>query len=103
MFTIGHSTRPLAEFSPTLTAQAVSTLIDVRTVPRSLHNPQFNGDALPESLAPAGIAYALIVHDVRADEIVSPSRLQGHRLTPFAHVDGLRITYPPYDDATLAS
>ncbi len=173
VFTIGHSTRPLSEFIPMLTAHAVSALVDVRTVPRSRHNPQFNGDALPEALAASGIAYAhapglggfrptsaqspnagwrnksfrgyadymqtpefeenlfwittlakdeqvvlmcaeavpwrchrsliadaLIVHGVPAEEIVSAKRLQAHRLTPFACVDGSSITYPPYGDET---
>ncbi len=57
ILTIGHSTRPIAEFIDLLRAHAVATLIDVRTVPRSRHNPQFNGDALGSALAEAGIAY----------------------------------------------
>ena len=57
MLTIGHSNRPLAEFLEMLQAHHVDLLVDVRTVPRSRHNPQFNRDTLPESLAAAGIAY----------------------------------------------
>lgn len=57
MMTIGHSTRPIDEFVRILEAHGVQTLVDVRTVPRSRHNPQFNRDALPASLAAAGIAY----------------------------------------------
>jgi len=57
IFTIGHSTRPIAEFLRLLCAHGVETLIDVRTVPRSRHNPQFEGDALAVSLAEAGIGY----------------------------------------------
>jgi uncharacterized protein (DUF488 family) len=56
-FTIGHSTRTLEEFSELLTAQEVRTIVDVRTVPRSRTNPQFNQDTLPASLAPYGLAY----------------------------------------------
>jgi len=41
-----------------LAAHGVETLVDVRTIPRSRHNPQFNRDTLPESLQAAGIAYA---------------------------------------------
>src|SRR5437867_11157551 len=59
-FTIGHSTRPLEEFMELLQAHAVTTLIDVRTVPRSRHNPQFNSDALRDGLARAGIGYVHI-------------------------------------------
>ncbi|QYF92605.1 DUF488 domain-containing protein [Massilia sp. PAMC28688] len=55
--TIGHSTRPLTEFVTLLTANGIDCVVDVRTVPRSRHNPQYNQDALPQSLAPAGIAY----------------------------------------------
>jgi len=40
-----------------LVAHGVELLVDVRTVPRSRHNPQFNGDALPASLQAAGIGY----------------------------------------------
>ncbi|MGZ5205180.1 MAG: DUF488 domain-containing protein [Caldimonas sp.] len=165
--TIGHSTRALDEFLTLLVAHGVTQLVDVRTVPRSRHNPQFNADALPTSLASAGIGYvhapglggfrptsadspndgwrnlsfrgyadymqgvdfadnlftlielarhdrvvlmcaeavpwrchrsliadALLVHGVASCEIVSAKRLQAHRLTPFAEVRGLEITYP---------
>jgi uncharacterized protein (DUF488 family) len=55
--TIGHSTHPIDEFIGMLAAHGVELLVDVRTVPRSRHNPQFNRDALPESLRTAGIRY----------------------------------------------
>jgi uncharacterized protein (DUF488 family) len=169
VFTIGHSTRPLSVLIELLRAHDVKTLADVRTVPRSRHNPQFNADALAVSLPEAGIAYvhvralgglrrtigeaspnqgwrntsfrgyadymltqefeqgleelralakdgpvavmcaeavpwrchrsliadALLVRGVTALEIQSPSKTAPHKLTPFARVDGLRITYPP--------
>ena len=168
VLTIGHSTRPLAEFVALLVAHSVSLLIDVRTVPRSRHNPQFNRDTLPDALQVAGIRYehvaglggfrrthpgslnmgwrnvsfrgfadymqtpefaenldrlieqttrervvlmcaeavpwrchrsliadALVVHGIRAEEIVSATRLQVHTLSSFARVDGTEITYPP--------
>jgi len=57
VLTVGHSTRPLAEFIALLKAHAVARLIDVRTVPRSRHNPQFDRDALPAALAADGIGY----------------------------------------------
>jgi uncharacterized protein (DUF488 family) len=166
--TVGHSTRSLAEFIALLTGHSVSRLVDVRTVPRSRHNPQFNRDTLPAGLEVVGIGYAhvaglggfrpthpgslnmgwrnasfrgfadymqtpefsenlariieratyermalmcaeavpwrchrsliadaLVVHGVRAEEIISANRLQIHTLTPFARVDGTVITYPP--------
>lgn len=57
VFTIGHSTRPIEEFIALLQAHGVTRVIDVRTVPRSRHNPQFGQEQLPGSLAAAGIAY----------------------------------------------
>ena len=57
VLTIGHSTRTLDEFIGLLRAHAVTRVVDVRTVPRSRHNPQFNKDSLPASLKEAGLAY----------------------------------------------
>ena len=57
IYTVGHSTRPADTFTGLLTAHGVTALADVRTVPRSRHNPQFNADSLATSLAAAGIAY----------------------------------------------
>ncbi len=171
VYTIGHSTHPIEEFIAMLKGHEVGLLVDVRTVPRSRHNPQYNRDALPATLAASEIGYdhaeglggfrpthadspnqgwrnksfrgyadymqtpefaenlywlmelagqqrvavmcaeavpwrchrsliadALLVHGVGAEEIVSATRLQAHRLTPFAHVEGIRVTYPPYED-----
>jgi uncharacterized protein (DUF488 family) len=56
-YTIGHGTRPLAELVELLQSVEVTLLVDVRTVPRSRTNPQYNRDVLPASLAPFGIAY----------------------------------------------
>lgn len=56
-FTVGHSTRPIEEFVALLTGADVRLVVDVRTVPRSRTNPQFNRDVLPASLAPHGVAY----------------------------------------------
>jgi uncharacterized protein (DUF488 family) len=57
VFTIGHSTRPIEDFLELLKAHQIELLVDVRTIPRSRHNPQFNSDALPDSLGSANIAY----------------------------------------------
>ncbi|MDI3339523.1 MAG: DUF488 domain-containing protein [Sphaerobacter sp.] len=57
VLTIGHSTRPLEELIDLLRANGVTRLVDVRTVPRSRTNPQFNRETLPAALAAAGIAY----------------------------------------------
>ncbi len=57
IFTIGHSTHPIEVFIGMLTAHGVKRLVDVRTVPKSRHNPQFGQDEMPASLAAAGISY----------------------------------------------
>lgn len=165
---MGHSTRPIDEFIGLLKAHAIAQLVDVRTVPRSRHNPQFETSALEASLAAAGIGYALapglggfrrtsdaspngawrnlsfrgyanymltpefneslvgVIELLRTErvalmcaeavpwrchrsliadallvrghvscEISSATRLQPHKLTPFAHVEVETIGYPP--------
>lgn len=57
IFTVGHSTRTEKEFIDLLRAHAVSLLVDIRTIPRSRHNPQFNRDRLSRALRRAGIGY----------------------------------------------
>ena len=168
VYTIGHSTRPLEEFIEILRGFAVALVADVRTVPRSRHNPQFNRETLPRGLAVAGIDYvhlpglgglrhprkdspnqgwrspafrgfadymltpefeaglsqlldlarerrtalmcaeavpwrchrsliadALAVRGVRVEHLLGPGKAQPHRLTPFARVEGGRLSYPP--------
>jgi uncharacterized protein (DUF488 family) len=56
-FTIGHSTRPIIDFVNLLTASEIDLIVDVRTIPRSLANPQYTQDALPGSLSDFQIAY----------------------------------------------
>ncbi len=55
--TIGHSTHAIDEFLEMLRAHGIQQVVDVRTIPKSRHNPQFNSDALPESLKNSGIDY----------------------------------------------
>jgi uncharacterized protein (DUF488 family) len=168
VFTIGHSTRPLDAFIEMLKARGVERLVDVRTIPRSRHNPQFNQETMPAPLAAAGIEYvpmpglgglrharrdspntgwrntsfrgfadymqtpefevnleklvglaagrrlaimcaeavpwrchrsliadALTVRGVQVENILSATRCERHALTPWAKVEGQRITYPP--------
>lgn len=169
VLTIGHSNRPLAEFLEMLKAHAVDVLVDVRTVPRSRYNPQFNREVLPQSLAAEGIEYlhmpglgglrhshqdsrntgwrnlsfrgyadymqtaefkdhvdallrmegrhlaimcaesvpwrchrsliadALAVRGVPVRHIMSATRSDPHKLTPFARVQGTEVTYPSTD------
>jgi len=167
ILTIGHSTRSLGAFIDLLKTHGVKMVIDVRTVPRSRHNPQFNLGTLPEILRAAGIGYehmsglgglrhalsnspnmgwrnssfrgfadymqtaefeknleklirlvqrkriclicaeavpwrchrsliadALQVRGPSVGHIMSKSQPRPHKLTPFARVDGTRITYP---------
>jgi len=166
--TIGHSNRPIEDFIELLRHNGIACLLDIRTVPKSRHNPQFGQDQLAASLAAAGIEYrylkglgglrrpgkdspnaawrnmsfrgyadymqtgefaanvdavvelgreracalmcaeavpwrchrslvadALLVRGVPVDDIIDLRSRRPHKLTPFAHVEGLRITYPP--------
>jgi uncharacterized protein (DUF488 family) len=167
VFTIGHSTRTIAELIELLRAHKVRRVVDVRSIPRSRHNPQFNRETLARRLRAARIGYlhlkklgglrrakadsknlgwhnasfrgfadymqtneflvglerlqklavtrptaimcaeavpwrchrsliadALVVRDFPVKDIMTASRAQEHKLTPFARVRGLRITYP---------
>ena len=55
--TIGHSTRPFDEFVAVLRAHAIEAVADVRTVPKSRHNPQFHIDSLTRTLPAVGLDY----------------------------------------------
>ena len=172
---IGHSTRPIGEFLELLESARVATLADVRTIPRSRANPQFDQAALARALARAGIAYvhvpqlgglrrarrdspngawrnasfrgyadhmltpefeeglchlravakagavaimcaeavpwrchrslvadALLARGVLVEHVVGKGKTRPHRLTPFARIDGRRVTYPPTPDAAGA-
>jgi uncharacterized protein (DUF488 family) len=57
VLTIGHSTRTLEEFIALLQAHGATRVVDVRTVPRSRHKPQFNQASLPGALKEAGLGY----------------------------------------------
>lgn len=57
IYTIGHSTRPIDEFIEMLKHNGITQLVDIRTIPRSRHNPQYEQTALETSLPKAGIEY----------------------------------------------
>ena len=57
IFTIGHSTRPVEEFIELLKAHGIGVVADVRTIPKSRHNPQYNSDVLAATLHGHGIGY----------------------------------------------
>jgi uncharacterized protein (DUF488 family) len=57
IFTVGHSTRSIGEFISLLDENRVRLLVDIRTIPRSRHNPQFERQSLEKSLRAAGLDY----------------------------------------------
>jgi uncharacterized protein (DUF488 family) len=168
VFTLGHSTLPIERFIALLQTYGIQCLADIRTLPRSRHNPQFNDAALANCLTAQHLEYvhiralgglrharkdspntgwrngsfrgyadymqteefqhavealihmsrqkrvaimcaeavpwrchrslvadALNVRGVPVVEILSESSYRMHELTPFAQVEGVRITYPP--------
>ena len=168
IFTVGHSTLPLEQFIALLEAYGIACLADVRTVPRSRHNPQFNADSLRPPLRERNIDYvalralgglrhprkdspntgwrnesfrgyadymqteefargldelislsrgnrtaimcaeavpwrchrslvadALFIRGIPVIEVLSSSSYRDHKLTPFARVHGMSISYPP--------
>jgi uncharacterized protein (DUF488 family) len=174
IFTVGHSTLPIERFISLLQTYRIERLVDIRTIPRSRHNPQFNDTALAASLTVHHLEYvhiqalgglrharkdspnagwrsasfrgyadymqtnafrdalealvhmsrqktaaimcaeavpwrchrslvadALNVRGVPVIEILSESNYRIHELTPFAQVEGGRITYPPQQAALL--
>jgi uncharacterized protein (DUF488 family) len=71
VLTVGHSTRTLPEFIDILKAHGVTLVVDVRMVPRSKHNPQFNKETLPNALKTEGIRY---IHMPEVGGLRRPSR-----------------------------
>ncbi len=167
VYTIGHSTRSLESFIGILKEYSLSKVVDVRTIPRSRHVPQFNQGTLPNDLQRIEVSYAhlpglggfrharkdslnvgwrnasfrgfadymqtpefeksllelmnmigrerlvvmcaeavpwkchrflisdaLLVRGIHPQHILHSGKLLIHSLTPFAKVDGVRITYP---------
>src|SRR5690606_26303193 len=60
LFTIGHSTREIEAFIKLLKMHEITTLVDIRTIPKSRHNPQFGQDELEKSLHKHDIQYVYI-------------------------------------------
>lgn len=169
IWTIGHSTRSAEEFLDILKAHGIACLVDIRTVPHSRRNPQFNTEEISRVLQRAGIGYrhmpglgglrhprkdsintawqndsfrgyadymqtgefdgnlalliefakqqptaimcaesvpwrchrslvadALTAHAIEVRHIFSMTSAKPHKLTPFAQIDGLRVTYPGF-------
>ena len=84
IFTIGHSTRSIDDFILLLTAHRIDRVIDIRTIPRSRHNPQFNRPELSRALRGARMRYTHIpglggLRQPRRDSINSGWRNAGFR------------------------
>ncbi|HZS72026.1 MAG TPA: DUF488 domain-containing protein [Candidatus Acidoferrum sp.] len=60
IFTVGHSTRTLPDFIHLLKAHGVKRLVDIRSIPRSRHTPQFNREVLAARLRSAGLSYVYL-------------------------------------------
>ncbi|MFO1207669.1 MAG: DUF488 domain-containing protein [Amaricoccus sp.] len=85
--TIGHSTRSLAAFVALLADAGIRLLADIRTVPRSRTNPQFDRDTLPDALAPFGIGYEHMaaLGGLRGRSRVTPPEVNGYWTNPSFH------------------
>jgi uncharacterized protein (DUF488 family) len=94
-YTIGHSTRPLDEFVALLRDCEVRLVADVRTVPRSRTNPQYNRDTLPDALAPYQIGY---------EHIAALGGLRGHKREVSPEVNGFwqNASFHNYADYALS-
>ena len=77
-YTIGHSTRPVAEFVELLRAAEVTVVVDVRTVPRSRTNPQYDRAVLPQTLDAFDMGY---------EHIAALGGLRGKRRDVAPHVN----------------
>ncbi|MBN9566759.1 MAG: DUF488 domain-containing protein [Alphaproteobacteria bacterium] len=79
VFTIGHSNRSLDAFVELLRGPHIDRVVDIRTIPRSRSNPQFNRDALPTALTAFDIAY---------EHVVALGGLRGKARSQPPHING---------------
>lgn len=73
IYTIGHSTLPIEKFISLLTDHKIELLADIRTIPRSHHNPQFNKDSLPAAIAPIEYRHLKALGGLRKPRPDSPN------------------------------
>jgi len=73
VFTIGHSTHTVKEFVEILLVQKIEKVIDIRTIPRSRHNPQFNKETLPKGLGTIGYVHMAELGGLRHTKPDSPN------------------------------
>jgi uncharacterized protein (DUF488 family) len=93
--TIGHSTRTIDEFVALLREADARLVVDVRTVPRSRTNPQYNKETLPETLAQYQIGY---------EHIAELGGLRGHKREVPAEVNAFwqNASFHNYADYALS-
>jgi uncharacterized protein (DUF488 family) len=93
-FTIGHSNRSLEEFIELLTGAHINLVADIRTVPRSRTNPQFNEDRLPDALVAFDISYEHMaaLGGLREKTQTSPQDVNGCSLSPINFILFLSIS-----------
>src|SRR5207245_679666 len=94
VYTVGHSNRTLEALLGILRAHGIECLADVRTVPRSRHNPQFNAETLAKSLAGASLSDALLCRGIATIHLLDARKAVEHRLTSFAKIQDGRPAYP---------
>jgi uncharacterized protein (DUF488 family) len=99
-YTIGHGTREIGEFTDLLRSEQITLVVDVRTVPRSRTNPQYNRDVLPQLLVPFRIAYEHLapLGGLRSKDRNVPRSVNGfwknesfHNYADYAMGEGFRI------------
>src|SRR5437588_8493619 len=81
IFSIGHSNRSFEEFAALLVENEIELLVDVRTIPMSRANPQFNKETFPQSLAEYNIEYVHLpaLGGRRKSPLSSPRKRGDHR------------------------
>jgi uncharacterized protein (DUF488 family) len=96
VYTVGHSTRSLDELVNLLRGWGVETLVDIRSIPRSRKNPQFNADTLPPELAKGGIRYVHLsaLGGLRGKKKTGPSRNLGWQVDAFRNFADYAQTEP---------
>lgn len=94
-YTVGHSTRSIEEFAQLLQAAQVTIVVDIRTIPKSRTNPQYNQDALPENLAAFGLGYQRIPE-------LGGLRNKSHKIDPDKNGFWKNRSFHNYADYTLS-
>jgi uncharacterized protein (DUF488 family) len=94
-FTIGHSTRPIDEFVALLRHVDAQVVVDVRTVPRSRRNPQFNDKSLAKTLANYQIGYVHIAG-------LGGLRARSHNVPPAVNAFWINESFHNYADYTMS-